>query len=195
MEEISITAEMIRQYFYCPRKIYWRYVRGIGKPRIPQVSRGIRIHKKIWYGRKTIARKNYRIERQVYLHSERLNLSGTIDIVIYAMNNDNIEEIIPVEVKTSAIPSKKSRKPDVMQLVAYLVLAREKWNKTERGFLYYSDIDKKFEIHLTEDLSKQLESAIEDIKRIIREEIFPEPTRDKRRCYSCEAKNFCRPEL
>lgn len=195
MEDISVSAEMIRQYFYCPRKIYWMHIHRINKPRIPQVARGERIHEKVWYGRKTVDKRSIKVKRQVYVYSKKLNLSGMIDIVIYIIKNSNIEEIIPVEVKTSSIPTSKPRKPDLMQLVAYIVLLNEKSGITRRGILYYKDIDKRFEISLNNFLYSELLIALRKIREIISNELFPDATSDTRRCFSCEAKKFCRPDL
>jgi len=194
-ELLNITADMVKQYYYCPRKIYWIYVHRINTPKTPQIERGIKIQRKVWYGKKAIRRDNYEIKRQQFLYSKDLGLSGIIDILLFKKSGDEIEEIIPIEIKTSSIKTHKPRKQDTMQLIAYIVLAKERWNKTHKGILYYKEMDKKFVISLSNELYSELLRAIKAIRRIILDEYLPEGTSDIRKCYSCEARKLCKPDL
>jgi len=190
--KITITAEMIRQYTYCPRKIYWRHVMGFSEPKTPQVERGKRIHKKIWHGRKTIKRKNktQKIERCYYVYDPKTQIAGTIDLLIITKNNTKTE-YTPIEIKTGF--TKTPQKQHIIQLATYIMLLKNTGHNTQKGILYYKDKNKKYEITLTKQLEKEILQAKEKITEIILNEKEPPKTKTKKKCPPCEYNKLCNP--
>jgi len=192
-----VTAEMLRQYLYCPRKIYWMYVWGSKEPNIPQVEYGKKVHSLVWKGRKILRRKG-EIEkvliRRVYMSSDSLELSGIADAIILTIKSGEVIEAVPVEIKNTFSYHKLPVRGDIIQLGAYILLASELW-PCKKGILYYRNRRKRFTIEMSEELKKEIMQIIEKIKEIIRNERFPQHHADSKKCQSCEVRKFCRPEL
>jgi len=191
-----ITAEMIRQYFYCPRKIYWRIVLP-ERPRTPQIKRGLRIHKKAWQGRRIIKKQGEIIEeliRKYPLSSEKLGISGIVDAIIIRKIGNEIINIVPIEIKTGSKYTKRPEKQHIMQLVTYILLAQEEWGteKVTHGYIIYKDTKEKYRIEPTEDLIQELNNAIRDLREILEKEKIPPPTKNKKKCHACEYRKICR---
>ena len=189
-----ITVELIRQYFYCPRKVYWRIIMP-HKLRTPQIERGKRIHKKVWYGKKVLKKGEYieELQRKVYLVSQKLNLSGIIDAVIIKKKHGEIIKVIPVEVKTGSKYAPRPEKQHIMQVIAYIILAQEYWGKEKvpHAYIIYKDTNERYVVKPDERLFKELNDAIEAIKKIQEEEQLPPPTNDFKKCNACEYRKIC----
>lgn len=183
---------MIRQYTYCPMKIYWRYIIGLHPLQTPQIKRGLKTHQKIWYGRKIVKRGKTRkiIERKYYVYDPKTNIAGTIDLLIKIIRNNETIEEIPVEVKTGA---KKPQKQHIIQIATYILILKNTGHKTNRGILYYTDTKKKHIIKLDEKLEKQIIQTRDKIIKILKTQEEPQKTKQKWKCQPCEYNKFCNP--
>ena len=184
--EIWITAEDIRQYAYCPRKIYFRYVLRQRFLTTPKIDRGKELH--------TEHCKNKRPEKigpveryyNVYMRDNTLKISGSADILEW-----NESEGVIVDLKTGHTKENGIWYPDKMQLTALSILAEAQFNLTikrvgvwdfKKDTITYEEIDNK-------DRLKVIEIA-DKARIIISEEIFPKAKHGKK-CSACEYNRLC----
>jgi len=134
------------------------------------------------------------LQRKVHLKSEKLQITGIVDAVIIKKVNNEVTSVIPIEVKTGSTNTKRPEKQHVMQLVAYILMAQEKWGKekVKHGYIIYKDSKEKYRIEISEELERELIEAISNIKKILAEETLPPPTRNPRKCEPCEYRKYCK---
>ncbi|MFQ5904232.1 MAG: CRISPR-associated protein Cas4, partial [Candidatus Binatia bacterium] len=129
-----VRANDIKQYFYCPRIVFYQYSMPVEKKPTWKMERGKieeeetdRLEKR----RKLTAYRLAEGKRQfhVWLSSERLGLTGKLDLVI-----DSSEGFFPVDFKfTSGRPHKNH----IFQLCGYALLLEDRYRRqVNRGFVY-----------------------------------------------------------
>jgi len=176
---IIFTCEDIRQYYYCPRKIYFRYVLRVRTPETYKMVRGRRVH------------ENFRIDgnvvKDVYLCSEELGIAGIIDLLEFV--GDGVVNII--EIKCGGF-GRRMYEDHKVQLAAQAMLVEEvlglRVHKIKTLNAETGDIR---EIYITEYHREMVRRALEDMRRIVEREIVPEPTEHRARCVDCECRVFC----
>jgi len=146
-----IQVSDITQFFYCPRKVYFRRVLGLEIAPRPKMELGREEHEK--EHERVEHRKNvYGIKREeiskichdLMIESEKLGLYGKIDSVVFLESG----EIIPVELKYTHTPEviRNWRK----QLTAYALLLEDKYNtRVRRGIFYFQQQKKVVEVEIT----------------------------------------------
>ncbi|MEM1996938.1 MAG: CRISPR-associated protein Cas4 [Candidatus Bathyarchaeia archaeon] len=186
-----IPATWIRQYYFCPRIIYFLGVLGYSERLTESMVEGKESHS--FEERKAKRRRSVAGERRepakavwskLSVVSEKIGLYGVIDEVY-----DVEGGLVIVENKFMKAP----RKPylgHVYQSVAYAMLAEEKIGKMARKIIIkYLRDNKTFEIPLTEDLKRHVLWAISRIKSIIEGEKLPRG--NPRRCGNCGFTKVC----
>jgi len=186
-----IPAAWIRQYYFCPRIIYFLGVLGYSERLTESMVEGKEFHS--FEERKAKRRRSVAGERRepvksvwskLSVVSEKLGLYGVIDEVYETENG-----LVIVENKFMKAP----RKPypgHVYQSVAYAMLAEERIGKIARKIIIkYLRDDKVFEIPLTEDLKRHVLWTISRIKSIIEGEKLPKG--NPRRCGNCGFTKIC----
>jgi CRISPR-associated exonuclease Cas4 len=122
------------------------------------------------------------------VYSERLGLSGLIDMVI-EFKKGNLKEYYPVEFKNTVHQIQQNHK---YQLVAYAMLLEEHYNKpVRRGFIYTIPNKDIQVVTITDSMRIYVKKVISAIYNMIKREKFPE-ARSVRRCWDCEYKNYCK---
>ena len=180
------TAEDIRQYAYCKRKPYFRYVLRKGfKPSVKMV-RGDRIHQETCRAKRV--ERNGEISRyyNVYLRSETLGLAAVIDYFEY-----DGKEIILVDVKTGS--SKEIHLGYYLQMAAYALLVEVCLDVPIRRVLIRYE-DEKVERELEFGVAAKLAvlRALREMREMVETEVIPPPARNPRKCTDCEAWRICR---
>jgi CRISPR-associated exonuclease Cas4 len=188
-----ISVSDVKQYFYCPRIIYFAHVLNIEKGEDAKRAAGKEVHgeiERLEKRRKTVLRtkqfgdaeKRFR----VYLESEKLGMKGLLDCLLI-VNSD----YIPLEYKftrTGKYPFRNHK----YQLAAYALLVEDMHDTTvKKGYIYY-DLDKSLkEVAITPVLRSFVKKGVARIKSIIENEEIPGPTRMRGRCRDCEYLNVC----
>ncbi len=180
---VYFTAEDVRQYAYCKRKIYFRYVlRARFLPTV-KMERGEEEHikfEKKWRKRKE---NNY---FSLHLFSEKLGLIGVVDYFSYENG-----EIIPIEVKFGGC--KRLYSGHYLQLVAHALLLEDIFGvEVKKGIIEYPDEKISRVVKITNGAKLKVMDILSKIKRIVLEEEIPPPPPDIAKCYSCEAYRICR---
>lgn len=186
---MMFTVTDIKQFIYCPRVIYFTYVMPVDK----------KITFKMDYGKEQHLRAEELEERRklrlygfkegqrrfrLHLKSDRLNLSGILDMLIISDG-----QYYPVDFKDS------TRAPDSnhrYQLTAYALLVEEEFGKPVRkGFIHLIPIKRVYPILITQNMRDYTKKVITRMNQIIQKEIMPPANRSRARCIDCEFRNWC----
>ncbi|MEM1553230.1 MAG: CRISPR-associated protein Cas4 [Candidatus Bathyarchaeia archaeon] len=186
-----IPATWIKQYYFCPRIIYFLGVLGYNERLTESISEGKDFHSSEEHRakrRKSVAGERKEPAKSVWsklaVASEKLGLYGVIDEVYETENG-----LVVIENKYM----KASKKPfpgHIYQAAAYAMLAEEKIHKVARKIVIkYLRDNKTFEIPLTENLRKHVIWIISRIKSIIEKEKLPRG--NPKRCRNCGFTKIC----
>ena len=165
-----IPVNLIRQYKFCPRIVYYNLLTNI-KPFFPrQVSLGTEYHElqsKMINSRKF---KKFHIEydeilNEKYFESEKLNINGKVDLAFLTKN-----EVIPIEFKHI---DKKPSYSHILQLVGYGLLLEEEYKKDfKTAFIVYGNNMKFHQINITDKHKKDFFVVIKNIENILENDIL-----------------------
>lgn len=195
LEQVSFRVSDLKQYFFCPRLVYYHYC----LPGVRPVTFKMRAGRE--QGEAEQAREErrslrvYRLRRgerffDLRLSSARLGLHGKLDLAIKTDDNKNVAlEAIPVDYKLT--PGRVVTH-FILQVVAYGMLLEEAWNiPVGRGFLYLIPARRAREIPITTALREQVQQAVEAMRHIVIQEAMPPPPRQRGKCHTCEFRRFC----
>jgi CRISPR-associated exonuclease Cas4 len=161
---MHITGNLVNAYYTCKRK-FWLYARQFNPdPETALLQLG-----------KIISQESYKREKKEIL------LEGMkIDLV-----KKEEEQIIVCEVKKSS----KGLKAAIMQLSFYLKKLKE-YGLYLKGEILIPRERKRLPVELSEELEKELDNGISDMKRIMFSELPPNP-RKTSFCRKCSFFEFC----
>ncbi len=181
MYRFSISASDLRNWYFCPRLIYWRKVF-----KTPWVSgKVVKIGRKgenlSWLPR--MARfRSCDVKRNICLRSERYRLVGCLDALIVCDR-----EIYPLELKRG----KYTGGHDI-QLGAYALIVEEAFQTEVRvGFLYYPRKALE-EVLIDQKLRKRVIWTIGKVREILISGKMPQPAKEKWKCLVCDHFSYCR---
>lgn len=189
-----ITPAEVRQRHYCSRVIFFerctpvhrrqtilmkegteRYLLEVDKEKRRNLSRFEKISGHTIAGEKQFA---------VKLVAPELGISGELDLLIVTA-----QEAYPVEFKHSSRPPTEGHK---LQLCAYAFLIEEALNKSApHGYWYSSKTRQLHQIEFTVRLRNKTRRYIDDLRHMLKDEVFPAPPTNTSKCLECELKNFC----
>lgn len=185
----------VKQYACCPRLVYYHACLPDVRPLTYTMQVGIQSHQQEEdrEGRRSL--HNYGLEQGERLFhyaitSEKLGLKGLIDLVILSPSLEAKEKvIIPVEYKYS---EQKVGLHFKVQLAAYALLLEEVFQMPVlRAFLYAIPRRKAEEVPITPALRKKVMMILQQMRHMLLSEQMPEPTKEYRRCPTCEFRRFC----
>lgn len=188
----SIPVNLIRQWCYCPRVVY--YMEMISTPiyRPAWVKQGEDFHeleRKLWQ-RRNLSRFNLEsgtVYHNIKLKDEDLGLHGISDMAI-----ETEEAVYAVEFKLSVSNKKKG---DQLQLTAYAMLLEKHLSKLSSvGFL----VGKGKVLHTIEiDTNKRKEviEIVNKIRKMLQNGLKPQSSATVVQCCTCEYINFCNDRL
>lgn len=177
-----------KNYLYCPRQIYYKYVYKLEVDPTVKMIAGSDIHLIFSRIEKRRSLKKYGIENfkkefGVKLYSKEEMLSGEVDMVLRGE-----EELIPVDFKMTEISFIEGY---ILQLYSYSRLIKKVFNKkSDYGFLVFINTEKIKKIIFDEEVESQYLSLKDKILEMINYEKFPEAV-NYDRCSECEYVNFC----
>lgn len=179
----------LKQFVYCPRIIYYTYVLPIPRPVTHKMDFGKFEHIELdrLEKRRKLVRYGLEEGKRVFhtaLFSERLGLEGKLDLHIVKE-----KEYYPVEFKHSSGVYFNQK----LQIAGYALLLEERMSRPVRdGFLYLIPKKEIVPIPITQDLRDYVHETLLDIRRLIHNQRYPKPTRQKNRCQECEFRRYCR---
>ena len=189
MREDWLRVNDVKQWFYCPRVVFYQNVMaGVG---VSTYKMGEGKKAQDWYEklelRRALAKYGMEdVERVVgqYLESERLGLRGKVDLLLRGKT-----EAAVVDYKLTGREIMPNQK---MQVVAYSLLAEDLFGlEVRRGFVYRISDGELFEFAIGREEKERVLEALETMRKMLREQELPEPTEVRARCEDCEYANFC----
>ncbi len=188
-QALSLTATDLKQWAYCKRIVYYRHVMPVEFVRTYKMERGRNIEAAVEAMEKRRGFRRYGLEGGerrfgVWLTSERLGLSGKLDLLIVTGR-----ACYPVDFKDTEAGVRRNHR---IQLTAYALMAEESLGMAvPAAFVYLVPSRQLVRIEISEELRREVIAAIEEIQAFVREERMPEPTPVRARCVGCEFRNYC----
>ncbi|MGH7799629.1 MAG: CRISPR-associated protein Cas4 [Thermodesulfobacteriota bacterium] len=163
-EELRVSGTLIGCYYICKREM-WLMARNI----VPDQDNSF-----IELGRFINESTYQRDKKQIHLENVVIDLTRLDD-----------EKIVVGEIKKSSRAKESAR----MQLCYYLYVLRDYGIEAE-GELLFPKEKKKEKVILTDEIVKELESTIKEIRAIVSQEL-PPPAVKIRYCANCAYNEFC----
>jgi CRISPR-associated exonuclease Cas4 len=186
---LGLTATDLKQWAYCRRIPFYRYVLPVRPPSTYKMQRGKDIQGAVEALERRRGFRSYGMREGqrrfgLWLYSERLGLSGKLDLLIVTP-----DACYPVDFKdTEGGPRRNHR----LQLAAYALLAEEAFERpAPDGFIYLVPEKRVVALALTEADRGEVRQAVIDMRRMIDREELPPPTSVRARCTVCEFRNYC----
>ncbi|MBC7084465.1 MAG: CRISPR-associated protein Cas4 [Firmicutes bacterium] len=186
--ELRVTD--VKQFVYCPRIVYFTYLMPIEKKVTRKMEYGKEEHVQLDRLEKRRTFRAYGLtddaERRFHVHlrSERLALSGVLDMLLVQRDT-----YYPVEFKYTR------RRPELnhkYQLMACAMLLEDTVAKPVRaGFVYVTEDRTAYPVEFTQNMRDFVRATLTSIRDMIRYEKMPPPTRQRRKCVDCEFRRFC----
>jgi CRISPR-associated exonuclease Cas4 len=187
--ELAFTATDLKQWAYCRRIPYYRHVMPVRFAPTYPMQRGRNVEAAVAALERRRGWRRYGLERGerqfgVWLRSERLGLSGKLDLLIVT---DKL--CFPVDFKDIAGGVRANHR---MQLAAYALLAEEAYGRPARtGFIYAIPTRQLLAVEIGQREREAVTSALGELRAMVTTSAFPEPTAVRARCVACEYRNFC----
>lgn len=190
--KFPLTVSDLRQFEYCRRIVFFSYCLGLSRrrPTTYKMEEGSLLHEQVAELEERRSLRSYGLqegERQfdVRLHSEKLGLSGLLDMLIITS-----KEAIPVEFKNSSSPEMGTNHK--AQLAAYALLVEEQMGVSiNRAFIHFIPVRQSIEVKVEQRLKKAVLLNLDRIRRMVEGEAMPDATTMRGRCTDCEFRNFC----
>lgn len=185
----GFTATDLKQWAYCPRIPFYRYVLPVRPPPTYKMRRGKDIQAAVDALERRRGFRAYGMrqgERRfgVWLHSDRLGLSGKLDLLILTA-----DACYPVDFKDTERGPRRNHR---LQLAAYAMLAEEAFERpAPDGFIYLVPEKRVVALALTEADRDEVRAAVVEMRRMVEREELPPATAVRRRCAVCEYRNYC----
>ena len=186
---IELTATDLKQWAYCQRIPFYRYVLPVRAAPTYKMERGRDVQAAVEALERRRGLRAYGLDKGerrfgVWLSSNRLGLSGKLDLLILTA-----DACFPVDFKDTEGGLRWNHR---MQLAAYALLAEEAFGRrVPEAFVFLVPHKKMVAIGLNEADRCRAEGALADIRRMIASEDMPPPTTVRARCQACEFRNFC----
>ena len=187
---IELRVSDLKQYFYCPRIIYYTYCLPVPRPVTYPMQVGTTEHEvlSVLERRRSFERyglsqgeRRFHVALQAYL----LGLTGVLDMLVTTQ-----EHAFPVEFKHTVQRLNMNAK---CQLVAYAMIVEECLGKpVECGFIYRIPKQNVTVIPISQVMREKVLCALEDMREMIAQERLPEPPRQRGKCVECEFRRYCR---
>ncbi|MCS6303981.1 MAG: CRISPR-associated protein Cas4 [Nitrospira sp.] len=187
--KLKLRVNDLKQYEYCPRVVYYQYVMPVERKATFKMEHGRSAEDRLDELERRRGMRRYglpdgRRHFHVWLTSDRLGLSGKLDLLIESSTG-----WYPVDFKetTGAV-----RSNHLFQLCGYAFLIEEAYGgSVSQGFIYLIPGDRAEPVALTDQLRIDTLNALEKIREMIRLQRVPEPTEVQARCTDCEYRNYC----
>jgi CRISPR-associated exonuclease Cas4 len=181
-----IVISALSQWGYCPRRCALIHLEQTFEDNI-HTLRGEIEHERA-HREEQEYQEGVRIERGLPLWSRRLGLTGKADIVEF---HDGVP--YPVEYKHSK--RRYGRQAADLQLCGQAICLEEMTGlSVPRGAIFYFGSRRRREVLFDQNLRRQVEEAVREIRLILADSRLPPPVNDAR-CSECSLKMSCLPSV
>lgn len=119
------------------------------------------------------------------LQSEKLQLIGMVDKIEIKNNN-----YIPIEMKSGNPPKQGVWPGNKIQLLAYILMLKEKFNASQ-GYIHYIDHDDKRVITINPFSEQEVIKIRDNLLNLLNEQKPPKKVENINKCNSCNLKEQC----
>lgn len=185
----ALRVNDLKQWEYCRRIVFYNTVMPVARKSTIKMERGKQVEIKLDALETRRSLRRYRLvegERRfnVSLSSERLGLSGKLDLLITTP-----EACYPVDFKYTR---ERPHRNHVLQVAGYALLVEDVMERpAPAAFIYITTSNQVLRVNLTDGLKDLVRRRLGEIRRMIGEAILPDPTPVRARCEACEFRNYC----
>jgi len=186
---IDLRVTDLKQFSYCQRIVFYQYVMPVDKKTTFKMEAGKQAEDVIDKLEQRRSLRKYRLTEgtrrfHVWLRSERLGLSGKLDLLI-----ESPAGLFPIDFKNT---TGRPQKNHAHQLCGYALLVEEAYQRpVELGFIYLIPRNEVVMIRLTPEQKTETALLLEEMRTMIQVERMPDPTPVQGRCTECEYRNYC----
>lgn len=186
-----ITPTDIKQYYYCPRIVFFEHCLPDFRPVTEKMKEGARVQEEEQTKEQRRKLRTYGFQTgdrlfEVFLRDEELGISAKVDLII--MRPDGANCAVPVDYKMSSTAGLHFRE----QVSSYCLLVERNYNiPCNFGFIYLVPVRKAKKVTISESNKQRVLATIDTIRKIIEDERIPDPTKYRGRCLNCEFRRIC----
>jgi CRISPR-associated endonuclease Cas1/CRISPR-associated protein Cas4 len=188
-----VTADMVAQHAYCPRRLHLMYAES-------RWADNAHTEQGRWVHRNADRRDDAlpaaedaeapRVARSVSLESARLGLRAKLDLLEL-----DAGRAVPVEIKKAELPSSgEPYPPERNQLAVQVLLLREHGTPCEAGVLYYAASKRRVEVTVDGALEAEVLARVGEVRRVLALNMSPSPLVDSPKCPGCSLVGICLPD-
>jgi CRISPR-associated exonuclease Cas4 len=187
METETIPISALNHYVYCAKRCYLIHAEGEFADNV-HTLRGTHEHEQVDRERHE-ANANVRVEYALPVWNRRLGLTGKCDAVEFHSD----ATVYPVEYKHG---KRRRWMNDDLQLAAQALCLEEMLDiEIRRGAIFHHQSRRRREVEIDDPLRQAVETATEEIHRLLAARKLPPLVEDRRRCPECSLHDICQPEL
>lgn len=187
MDEPRLVPLSALQHFaYCPRQCALIHLEQIWAENL-WIAQGQVLHQRV-DSQQTETRAGVRIERGVSVVSDRLGLTGKLDVLEIELATG---ALMPVEYKRG---KPKPQHWDHLQLCAQALCLEEMRDcRIDRGAIWYWQVRRRQWVELTEALRQETEAVARAVHNLLEGGTTPLPEPGPK-CRACSLRDLCQPE-
>jgi CRISP-associated protein Cas1 len=196
-----VTADMVAQLAYCPRRFHLAYVEGrwadnaetdggrFAHRRVDAVDQQLPTPDQVTAERCTF--------RSVALHDETRGISAKLDSVeVWRDDGVEVPAALPVETKRGTAPDVPDGawEPERAQLMLQALLLRSTGYRVQEGAVYYAGSSKRVVVQLHEALEYRTLELVDGVRAGLARRELPPPLVDSPKCPRCSLVGICLPD-
>ncbi|MHA1148575.1 MAG: CRISPR-associated protein Cas4 [Promethearchaeota archaeon] len=183
-----IGTEDIRQYKYCKRKLFFRYILNAPMKKTYKMEVGQEKHMELQLLKEKSKDKSVDKYFNIYLTDHELSLVGLIDY--FEFDGD---EAYPVEIKSGHIIYDKGvSSPDISQAIAQALLIERNFNfLVKKVKIAYIKEEKIVDYTISIEDKLKIIKVIREVQNMLFSEQMPPPIEFEGRCSDCECRSYC----
>lgn len=190
-----VPARMINEVLYCERLMFLEWVQNEWADN-RYTAEGTAVHKRVDKGSKPLKKLETSPEddrpytaRSVWLSSERLGITGKMDVVEVEGST-----VVPVEYKRGKQPKLGAYLPERAQVAAQVMLLRDHGYECAGGEIYYAGERRRVPIQMDADLEGVVLRAVARARELVDGGKCPPPLSDSPKCVGCSLSGICLPD-
>lgn len=202
-----LPVRKLNEYAYCPRLFHFMHVEGRWADNV-YTEEGREVHRRVDRIEHVLpdpetesdgesdeeiedGDQHPTVNRSVSLGSERLGITGKLDLVSTAG-----DQAVPVDTKRGRVPrnAQRSWEPERVQLMAQGLLLREHGYRSDHGILYYAGSRTRIEVPFAPELEARTLRLIDEARAAAKRSTLPDPLEDSPKCNGCSLAGICLPD-
>lgn len=196
-----VTADMLAQLAYCPRRFHLVYVEGRWADNA-FTDEGRFIHRRVDEKDSALPdAKDHpdapRVSRSVTLTDDVLGLHGKLDLAETGVV-EGVSTAVPVETKRGRAPDKEDGpwEPERVQLMAQGLLLRANGFACTEGVVYYAASRRRVTVPFDAALEQRTRSFLDQVRSRLEHPggELPAPLQDSPKCTGCSLAGICLPD-